>query len=206
MLACSAGYASAQSADDERPPGEDGPRRPSASDAEDSGPQEPLSPARIRATLGAGATLRFIEDIDFGQSRFAPSFVELGGNYVFAGRGVYRHGVGLGVSLNLTGDGYANSSLGVNSVAQVTFAPNYTAYFRLSDDFVLTGHVGLGIATGAPSISLGTEVGVGLAYMLTAGLGLYVQATQNVWFGSEMTIHPTLSGEGGIVIDYEMLP
>ena len=76
----------------------------------------------------------------------------------------------------------------------------------LSDDFVLTGHVGLGIATGAPSISLGTEVGAGLAYMLTAGLGLYVQATQNVWFGSEMTIHPTLSGEGGIVIDYEMLP
>lgn len=192
--------------DDERPPGEDGESRPRVAAEETSEPLAPLQPYRVRATLGGGVSLRFVNDIDFGQSRWAPAFLDLAGQYIFAGRSIWRHGVGLSISANLSGDGYANSSLGVNAFAQTAITPHYMAYFRLDDSFILTAHAGPNLVLGSPSFTLGAEVGVSFAYMFTAGLGAYVEATSNVWFGAQDTIHPTASGEIGVVMDFEVLP
>ena len=210
--AISPSFVAADSAavDSERPPGEgDEPRRrreePDEPDTA-AAPRAPRSPAHIIGFVGAGSTVRLVNNLDFGQTRFAPSFVELSGAYVFAGRHIWRHGAGLSVSANITGDGYADSSLGVDPFHQFTFTPHYVAYFRLNSDFLITAHAGLNLVIGQPSFAMGGEVGASFAYFFRAGVGVFARGTANVWAGEQKTYHPAISLQGGLTIDYEVLP
>jgi hypothetical protein len=195
----------AQAMDEELPPGMAG--------GEDrdylhsSEPEEPSAPSRILLTVGAGSSVRLIQDLDFQQGRVAPLYIDLFGAFVLPGpmEGL-RHGIGINASLNLTGDGPAPpSSLGLDGANQIALGPYYMAYLRLGWDFLIGVKLGVPVSL-SPGIAPGVELAVSLTWYLTAGLGLYVEASASAWLGTASTLHPLLSGEAGVAIDYEVLP
>lgn len=191
--------------DEELPPGME------ADDAEDTDylfgqpeAETPSLPPRVLFSAGGGSSIRIIKDLDFNQQRVAPGFIDVFGAIVFGGGEGWRHGVGAGVSVNLSGDGPSGEP-GVDGGAQWVAGPYYLAYIRLGWDFLVAGKLGVPVAlTGG--LSPGVELAPSLTYFFTAGFGLYLEATASVWFGAASTIHPVVSGEGGIVLDYEVLP
>ena len=192
----------AQDAEDERPPGWDGELADSGGDQPDE-PLGPTQPWRVIGGLGGGASFRIVQNLDFAQDRFAPGFIEAFGAVVFPTAHAIRHGAGLGVGLNLTGDGSYDE--GIDPITQLVLAPHYQLYWRLDEDFVLTGKVGVPFAL-TPEPSVGLEVAPGAAFMITAGLGLYVELSLSTYLGAGTSFHPFGSAEGGIFVDYEVLP
>jgi hypothetical protein len=205
----SAAPASAQM-DDERPPGDDdGGGGYAWTQEEATGPVQPI---RILTTIGGGSGYRLIKNIDFNQDRFAPAFVDISGNFIFASSKTWRHGVGLTVSFNLTGDGVENG-IGIDGFSQFTFAPQYLAYVRLSDDLLVTAHAGVPLGIGLPAAGeedtanlIGLDVGGSGTFYLLAGFGFYAELSLVTWLGAQTSIHPVVDWEGGVVFDYEVLP
>lgn len=199
--------AAAQATDDERPPGYDDEER---AHTEDDGPPAIVMPWRILGSVGGGVTLRIINDLTLSQDRFGPSFLDFAGSVVFPSAERWRHGATLAISMNLDGEGPPAPAdrnapdPGINGGSQWTFTPSYLAYFRFGEDLVLSGRVGVNL-TVAPYFVPGAELSVGGTFLFTAGLGAYVELTGNLAFG-QSDVSPTLSGEIGIMIDYEVLP
>lgn len=195
--------ASAQTLEDERPPGSDDEER---APVEDEGPPPVVMPWRILTSLGGGATLRIVNDLTLLQGRFGPSFLDLAASVVFPSAARWRHGATLAVSTNLNGEGPAvPDPNGVDTAAQWTFTPSYLAYFRFGEDLVLTGRLGVNL-TATPYFVPGGEVSLGATVLFTAGLGAYVELSANLAFGVSSDPTPTASAEAGLVIDYEVLP
>jgi hypothetical protein len=64
--------------------------------------------ARIFGTVGAGVSFRILIYADaLSQTEIAPAYLQLRGGYFFEGDGDIQHGIGLGISVNMTGDGAA---------------------------------------------------------------------------------------------------
>lgn len=194
--------AQAQTVEDERPPGTFGDED---SPTQDEGPPPVVMPWRILVSLGAGSTLRIINDLNLSQGRFAPAFLDLSGAVVFPGADLWRHGVSLTLSANLNGEGPAAPDVnGIDNVSQWTFTPAYLAYLRFGEDLVLGGRLGVNL-TVTPYFVMGGEVALGATYLVTAGLGAYVELSADLAFGMS-SVTPTASAEAGLVIDYEVLP
>ncbi len=161
------------------------------------------NPVRVWFQFGGGFTLRLVQDREFAQDAFAPAFIDSFGAVVLPSSEVLRHGVGLGASFNLVGDGGILE--GVDAFQQFVFTPSYLAYLRFNDDFVAHGKFGIPWVV-SPETSLGLQLDLGITGLLTASLGAYVEAGVAMFWGAEDTIHPTLSFEAGLSIDYEVLP
>lgn len=164
------------------------------------------SPARLVFTVTGGGSFRLVKNTDYAQRFAGPAYLDLFGAYVFPGSGLFRHGAGFGVSANLTGDG---KTIGIDPFTQFSFSPTYLAYLRFNDDWTAFGHasipIGFTAQPGTTETQIGFEIGVGATYWLTAGFGPYVEGSASVYWGEAYTIHPLVSGEVGIVIDYEVL-
>jgi hypothetical protein len=190
--------------DDERPPGFEG-------DAEErdyfAEPEVPADPLRVLITGGGGFQLRIVEDLEFAQSRFGPAFIDVFGGVVLPGKG-FRHGLGLVLGVNLSGDGDATT--GVDAFGNPTVGVGYMPYIRFGDDWLLLPKVAFLFAAGQ-SVALGGEVTVGGSYLILAGFGIYAEAGISLWFGgprsdADISFHPIVTGEVGVVFDYEVLP
>jgi hypothetical protein len=182
-----------------------------ASDGED--------PVRIQAWLGVGAGLRLLRNLDppFQQDFLVPPYLDLGAA-VFAPGTDIRHGGGLTLSMNLMQD----VSNGVLPGEQWAITPSYHLMIPLrrvlSDmqhDLVqLQGRVGvpivlgtaLGSASGGVDVSVGLELGVSAIVKFLAGLGVYLEVQFAIYGGTNNTVHPILTFDGGLVFDYEVLP
>ena len=57
-----------------------------------------------------------------------------------------------------------------------------------------------------PELAPGLELSGAANFLLTAGFGLYAEVGASLYLGSASTIHPIISGEGGVFFDYEVLP
>ncbi len=206
------GHARAQDADlgpDERPPAlqaTDEEPRPDESPA--ATPDEPL---RIVAGVGGGFSVRLVRNLEFQQERFAPSYLDAFGGVVLPGSGLLRHQLTLQVSVNLSGDG--NYSFGLDPLQQWSFMPAYTLRIQPQripvPDYLLYGRVGIPL-TVSPEFTWGAEIDAGFAYMLLAGLGVYVELGYSMYFGGKdrsgsTSLHPLLSGELGVLFDIEVL-
>lgn len=160
---------------------------------------------RVFLSVGAGGTLRIIRYLELNQTFFAPPYLQLRGGYFFEGDGTVQHGVMLGVAPALDGDGLGR--FGHDPFGQWTISPNYMARVWLDGDLgqwlQLTGRIGIPLALGE-FFSWGFDVGVGAIVEFLTGLGIYVEADFSMFFGQD--IHPLVSVEGGIVVEYEVLP
>lgn len=163
----------------------------------------PADPVRVWFQFGGGFTLRLIQDRNFAQDAFAPAYFDAFGAVILPSSEVWRHGVGLGASFNLVGDGGILE--GVGAFQQFVFTPSYLAYLRFSDDVVAHGKLGVPWAV-SPETSLGLQLDLGVTGLLTSSLGAYAEVGLAAFLGAESTIHPTLSAEVGLSIDYEVLP
>lgn len=158
---------------------------------------------RYLATVSAGIPLRLAQDEDFGQDTFAPAFTDALFGYVFKGAGTFRHGVGLGLSLNLSRDG--GYSEPVYAADQFSVMPAYLLYADLGHDVLAMAHVGVPVAlTGVSSV--GAELAATIGYRLLARFGLFAQLSFDAFLGTGGTLNPTLALEGGVFFDYEVLP
>lgn len=197
--------ARAQVVDEELPPGmaPDEERTDYLLGPEDEGPPQP---PRVVLTATGGSGIRIIQDLDLSQERFTPGFVDLFGAFVFGSTSTWRHGVGLGLSTNISGDGAAQ---GVDGFDQLVVAPTYAGYFRFGMDLVVMAKFGVPLGLVLNEIGgfvPGAELTGGLAYFLTSGLAAYGEVGASAWLGTGSRIHPIVTAELGLLIDYEVLP
>jgi len=186
----------AQATDDELVPG-------AAFGDDGGGVETPSEPPRVVVEVGGGLSLRIVQNIDYAQERAAPGFVDVFGAFVFGTGSVLRHGVGLSMSLNVSGDGSVD--VGVDPGQQFVLGPAYLAYLRFDPDLVLTGKV-LALFAVTPGLAPGVELALGGSYLVTAGLGPYVELSTSLYLGEANTVHPIASAEIGLFVDYEVLP
>jgi len=203
----------------ERPPTGDEPAH--GFEAQEQAPRVEL-PLRILASLDVSAALRIVQDPALQQTLTTPGYLDLRGGVVLPGADFWRHGFFVGVSTNLAPDGPSGRgrsrnpigppnmstkafAQGLDPASQWVLTPGYLAYFRLSEDFVVTGHFAVPIAV-APYTVLGFELGGSIAWMFTAGMGVFAEADFDLWLGIDTYPYPTIGGAVGLQIDYEVLP
>jgi len=161
------------------------------------------APPRYTTTLSVGLPMRVTRRVDFDQSLIAPLYTDAMLGYVFSSARRWRHGIGVGLSLNLTNDGGYTEP--VDPAEQIVVMPSYLVHGDLDAAWLLLGHVGIPIlASGGRSIGL--EVGAGLGYRLLAGAGVYAEASVSGYTGGDSTLHVTTALELGVFVDYEVLP
>ncbi len=160
-------------------------------------------PAHYVATLAAGVPLRLSRNVDFDQGVLAPVYLDALGGYVLSSHAEVRHGVGVGLSLNLSEDGGFTEP--VAAASQFVVMPSYLLYWTPTPALFGLGHLGLPILVSGGR-SVGVEVGAGLGYRLLAGLGVYAEAALGAFLGAASTVHATASLEIGVFLDYEVLP
>ena len=164
--------------------------------------QAQSSPERYLLAATAGAPLRLTEDVDLDQSTLAPLYSDLLLGYVFPGDGL-RHGLGASLSINLTSDGGYTEP--VNPGDQLVLAPSYVLYAGLGNDVLFLGQAGLPIVlTGGNTVGLALSGALG--YRLLAGMGVMAELGFESFVGVSSRIHPTVSLELGMFLDYEVLP
>lgn len=176
---------------------------PSAAAAAQEVEPEPGHGERYLATWSAGVPLRLAPRDEFGQDALAPAFTDVLGGYVFAGGARLRHGVGVGASLNLAGDGgFAEP---VYSADQLAIMPAYLLYGDFGPDWFGLGHLGVPIVVTGGSTA-GAELAAALGYRLLAGTGLFAELSLDAFVGAGSKLHPTMALELGLFLDYEVLP
>jgi hypothetical protein len=178
------------------------------------------------ATLGAGGTVRIVAHADIcdpGQPgregcRFSPPYLQLRAGWLFEADGDFQHGVGLGVATNLSTDGLL--ARGLDPGGQWVLSPAYHFRWWLAGPWVqLAGHVGVPLAisnvTGydpsgesysETAFNWGLELEAQVIFKFLQGLGVYFSTNLGTYFGGTGSTWPTISFEGGLNFDYEVLP
>ncbi|MBN1654996.1 MAG: hypothetical protein JXA30_14600 [Deltaproteobacteria bacterium] len=177
-------------------------------DQEDSGEPSPddreSRQSRLIATITSGGSLRIARNVDLGQERFGPIFVEGFVAYLLPFGDWWRHGIGVGVSTNLMEDGGYTEP--VDPVEQLVVSPGYLAYFDFHPDIFCLGHLSLPFQLLSSSESWAIEAAAGIGYKLSAGAGAYIESSLDFFVGFDSTVHPIASLEVGIFLDHELLP
>lgn len=162
--------------------------------------------AHIFGTVGAGGSLRlYYDDQALHQDLAAPVYLQLRAGYFFEGDGDLQHGVGLGIATNLTADptdlSYAD---GFFELGQWTLAPSYYLRVWIDDAFQILGSFGVPLGISGTYQTIGLELAGGVIYEFLAGFGIYAHITFSTYFAA--FVQPMLSGDLGLVFDYEVLP
>ncbi|MEM7447168.1 MAG: hypothetical protein AAF355_02900 [Myxococcota bacterium] len=178
------------------------------------------SPSRVMLQLGAGFGVRIDQNLEFQQERTAPVYTEATAGY-FLGRPLARdqqprsaaastplHGVALSFATTMQDDG-----VDVETGNQWVLTPSYVARLGFGGavpSVVLGFRCGIPLSV-SPEFSPGLELGVNGAYMFLSGLGLYGEVAGSAFLGGgdadrETTLHPLVSFEAGLYVEYELLP
>ena len=145
------------------------------------------NPYRLSTVLGSDAQ---------SLSRSA-AYVDLGATALFGAPYGIRHGIAL------------RWSIAVEGIAQSALAPTYVAWKRWRA-FAGYGRLGPSIVL-APNGTWGAEAALGAIWFARAGIGVSAELLGDVFYGAgtrevATPAYPILSGEIGIVVDYEVLP
>ncbi|MEI9951198.1 MAG: hypothetical protein WDO74_20000 [Pseudomonadota bacterium] len=192
--------------------------RPALADAEPA--SAPLGQERYRTPiLGSEAYWHGFASLSLGKGlRFnnpyrlatplgdTPESLSLTAAYYDLGLGFVRgpaHGLAHGAVVHL--------SIAAQGIPQEVLSVSYTALDRLDNGrTLLFGRAGIPIVL-EPDLTGGLEVGVGAAYMISAGLGVQGELVGSLYYGAatqdrSVTTIPVLSAQLGLFIDYEVLP
>jgi len=192
---------------------------PEDSDTADAKPEPTLSAAEERRLLKApGPDLHLFGTIAFGGGlRFnnpyrlhtqlgstaksvsltAP-YTDFGGAFTYGSANSLQHGVNLHAGFSMSGPQQTYLSL------------SYLAAYRASHSFMVYGRIGPNILL-SPDANVGGELAGSFSYFITGALGLTSELAFDVFYGAATldktyTIYPILSGQLGIIVDYEVLP
>jgi A/G-specific adenine glycosylase len=168
--------------------------------------ERPGGYARLLATAALGRGLRFnnpyrlrtqLGDSAESVSLTAP-YLDLGGAVAFGAPLGLQHGATLRLSIALEG------------VAQQSIGASYLALYRADLPLMAWGRAGPALLT-EPDVNVGGELGVGGAVFVTGALGFGAEIVGNLFYGAatedaRFTVIPILSGQLGVVVDYEVLP
>ena len=120
-------------------------------------------------------------------------------------------GVVRGPARGLSHGAVLHLSIAAQGVPQEVLSLSYTALERLDNGrTLLLGRFGIPIIL-EPDLSGGLEAAVGVAYMITAGIGVQSELVGSLYYGAatqdrSVTTIPVLSAQLGLFIDYEVLP
>lgn len=164
------------------------------------------SSSRLLASAGVGTGLRFNNPYrlrtelgaDERSVSLTAGYVDLGAAYALGPPDGLQHGVALRCSIALAG------------VAQQALTPSYLLAYRGEHRFLAFGRLGPSLLL-TPDPNVGAEVGAGFAWFLTAGLGLTAELVFDLYAGAgtrqvSAAAYPILSGQLGLLVDYEVLP
>ncbi len=146
------------------------------------------NPYRLRTELGSG-----------GESvSMTPGYLDLGAAASFGAPSGLQTGVALHLSAALAG------------VPQSVLTPSVLAIYRGSPHTIAFARVGAPNLLG-PDWNLGGELAVGGGYYLTSGLALTGEVVGDLFVGAgtrevRAAVYPILSGQIGLLVDWEILP
>ena len=168
---------------------------------------------------GVGIGFRPLRNLDqpFDQEFLAPAYLDVGGA-VFLPGGDLRHGAGLTLSAPIIDD--PSGGVSTQAFTQWAFTPSYHLLLPLNryledmqhDIIQLQGRVGVPLVVTSKlgdsgvDFSVGLELGVAVHIKIFAGLGLYAEVQAGLYGGTNDTVHPLISVDGGLFMDYEVLP
>jgi hypothetical protein len=126
------------------------------------------------------------------------SYLDLGAAVAFGEPDRIQHGAAVHWSLALTG------------VAQQVLTPSYFLAYRGVHRFLATGRLGPSIVL-TPDPTPGIEIAGSLSWFLTARIALAGELIFDIYYGAGtpdtgVATYPILSGQLGLLIDYEVLP
>ena len=160
---------------------------------------------RVQATIGGGVGVRFnnpyrlarpLGDSAEGASLTA-AYLDLGSAIFIGDPFGFQHGVVLRYDRSVQG------------VSQQVLTPSY-ALMRRGTRFEGWGRAGLPLVL-TPDVGLGTELAFGGAWFVRAGVGVMAEVIGDLFFGAatperKQPVYPVLSGQLGVVVEWERLP
>lgn len=176
-------------------------------------PPRATLPGRLVVQAGVGLSVRTEVDPNFRQERLAPAFLDVAATWITrSDRHVLRFGPSLEISTNLSADGPAVR--GVRPWTQWVIAPGFTV--RLVPSRAPVPRVVIELRPSVPWVvaphrTWGLAGTLGLAVMVRASLGIYVEGTASIVAGggtrdAVFTRHATFSFDAGVRLDLERLP
>jgi hypothetical protein len=166
----------------------------------------PSGYARLVGTLEIGKGLRFNNPYRLATQLGATAesvsltstYLDLGAAVAFGPPDGLEHGVALHLSFALAG------------VSQAVLTPTYFAAYRGPRRFLAYGRLGPSIVL-TPDPTIGGELAAGLGWFFTARLALAGELVGDIYYGAGtptkgITTYPILSGQLGLLVDYEILP
>jgi hypothetical protein len=146
------------------------------------------NPYRLATQLGATA-----ESVSL-----TPTYLDLGGAVAFGPPDGLQHGFALHLSFALAG------------VAQAVLTPTYIAAYRGPRRFLAYGRLGPSIVL-TPDVTVGGELAAGFGWFFTARLAVAAEVVGDIYYGAGtptkgISTYPILSGQLGLLVDYEVLP
>jgi hypothetical protein len=126
------------------------------------------------------------------------TYLDLGAGAAFGPPDGLQHGARLELAMALDG------------IRQEVLTPSYAPLYYLPPRFWLLGRAGLPIVL-EPDLNLGFELGVGIAALYTAGMGIALEAVASFVYGAatherSATLNTVIALELGVWVDYEVLP
>jgi hypothetical protein len=146
------------------------------------------NPYRLATQLGATAE----------SASLTATYLDLGGGIAFGPPDGLEHGVALHLSFALAG------------VAQTVLTPTYFAAYRGPRRFLAYGRLGPSVVL-TPDPTIGAELAAGFGWFFTARLAFAAEVVGDLYYGAGtplkgVSTYPILSGQLGLLVDYEILP
>ncbi|MEO7328994.1 MAG: hypothetical protein ABI193_10475 [Minicystis sp.] len=146
------------------------------------------NPYRLGTQLGASA-----ESLSL-----TASYLDLGAALMLGEANGLQHGAALHLTFSLAG------------ISQQVFTPSYVLAYRPSSRLLGYGRVGPSIIL-SPDPTVGGEIAGGLGVFLTSRIALAGELVFDLYYGAGtptrgITTYPILSGQLGLLVDYEVLP
>lgn len=119
-------------------------------------------------------------------------------------------GLAFGEAEGLLHGGMFHVCFALEGVAQQAMSASYLLGYRASSPLLVYGRLGPSILI-TPDSNVGGELAVGLAAMLTGVWGVTAEILGNLYYGAgtyeaEYTAVPIVSGQLGLIADFEVLP
>src|SRR5690606_9835515 len=106
--------------------------------------------------------------------------------------------------------GVAHLSVATDGIAQEVLSLSYQALYPLGSRWLLLGRAGVPVVL-EPDLNAGLELAAGGVLFVTAAVGVSMELVGSLFYGAatlerSASVIPLLSLQGGVWVDYEVLP